>query len=388
MKILLGVTGGIAAYKTPEFIRACQKRGHTLRVMLTKAATHFVTPFTLTVLTHHPVYQELFPQEPSEGVDHITLAQWCDLFMVAPATANILGKIVHGIADDFLSTYALAHRKPLLLCPAMNAHMWRHPAVQENIQRLINRGAVVLPPEEGELACGEEGEGRLPPIEDMVLWAEKVGNSAPLWKGKRVVVTAGPTWEFLDKVRLLTNPSTGLMGWEIALEAFRQGAEVDLILGPSALKVPQGITLHRVTTTDEMWEACHALAPQADLLVMAAAPADFTTQTHPGKYPRKAGNFQLTLAPTRDILASLKGKVPGKVIGFAATVEGQEEDPWEKYHAKGCDFLVVNRVDEVGSGFGSLTNRVTLLSKDGKEDWERMSKEAIASKLLKVVTNG
>jgi phosphopantothenoylcysteine decarboxylase/phosphopantothenate--cysteine ligase len=363
-RVLLGVSGGIAAYKAAELVRLLIDRGAAVRVLMTPAAQRFITPLTLSVLSKAPVVADLW--DPASGaVDHIELARWGEVLAVAPATADVLAKMARGIGDEALSTYALAHRRAIVVAPAMNTWMWAHPATQENLKILRGRGAVVVEPESGDLACGDVGPGRMAPpsrIADAILGAARASRSLI---GRRIVVTAGPTREPIDPVRFLTNRSSGRMGYSLAREAEKRGAEVVLVSGPVAIDPPPNVRLVKVDRTAEMLDAVLGELPSADALVMAAAPADFQAEVFtPKKIKRAGGVPEIRLALAPDILAAVRAVRTARqvVVAFAAETDDLAGNARQKLLDKGADLLVANDVSRPGIGFDSEENEVLLLA--------------------------
>ncbi|HEY2746513.1 MAG TPA: bifunctional phosphopantothenoylcysteine decarboxylase/phosphopantothenate--cysteine ligase CoaBC [Polyangia bacterium] len=383
-RVVVGVAGGIAAYKAAELVRALVKAGAEVRVVMTDAAQKFITPLTLQALSQHPVATDTFDLTQEATIGHITLADTAELLVIAPATADVIARLAHGLANDLLTTVALACKAPLLLAPAMNVNMWRHPATQANLRTLVERGAHTVGPDAGELACGWVGEGRLIEAADIArACVELLGRRD--WAGRRVVVTAGPTHEPIDPVRFVGNRSTGKMGFAIAARAARRGAEVTLIAGPTALPTPAGVTRIDVTTALEMRAATLANVDGSAMVVMTAAVADYRpAAAAPQKLKKDALGDAPSLALTKnpDILAELKGRAP-VVVGFAAETEDVERHAAEKLAHKGCDLIVANDVSEAGSGFGTDTNRVVLLARDGSvERLPQLSKDEVADRIL------
>ncbi len=386
--MLLGVTGGIAAYKACILVRLLRLRGASVRVVMTRSAERFVGPATFAALSDHRVYTELW-DEPG-GVPHVRLAHEADVAVVAPATANTLAKLVQGIADDLLTATLLEASCPLILAPAMHTGMWEHPATQSNVAALAARGARLVGPAHGSLAAGDEGVGRMSEPEDILAAIEEVlaGELAT----KRLVVTAGPTWEPIDPVRFIGNRSTGKMGFAIAAEAYARGANVTLIVGPGTLDPPEGPEVVRVTTADEMRSAVLDASRETDAVVMAAAVADFRPEvTADEKLKKEGGPPQLRLVATPDILAEL-GAVGGDLVlvGFAAETEDVEEAGREKLHRKGLDLLIANEVGREGTGFGSETNRAAIVAADGHDEplreWTKLElASAICDRLAKLL---
>jgi phosphopantothenoylcysteine decarboxylase/phosphopantothenate--cysteine ligase len=383
-RIVVGVAGGIAAYKAAELVRALVKAGAEVRVVMTDAAQKFVTPLTLQALSQHPVATDTFDLTQEATIGHIELADRAELLVIAPATADVIARLAHGLANDLLTTVALACRAPVLLAPAMNVNMWRHAATRANLRTLVERGVHTVGPDAGELACGWIGEGRM--IEAGEIAAACARLLGPRdWAGRRVVVTAGPTFEPIDPVRFIGNRSTGKMGFAIAARAARRGAEVTLVAGPTALPTPAGVTRVDVETALQMREATLAAVEGAAMVVMTAAVADYRpTAAAPEKLKKEAlgESPQVTLTRNPDILTELKGRAP-VVVGFAAETEDVERHAADKLRQKGCDLMVANDVSEEGSGFGTDTNRVVLLARDGSiERLPRMSKDEVAERIL------
>lgn len=389
-KILLIVGGGIAAYKALELIRLLRKAGAEVMSVLTKAGAEFVTPMSLAALTGHPVRQALFMPEDETAMGHIELSRWADLVVVAPATAGLIAKAANGLADDLASTTLLATDKRVLLAPAMNVRMWLHPAVQANVERLKAfdgfHGAAVVGPDEGEMACGEFGPGRM--AEPAAILAAIEGLLAgpggrPL-AGRTAVVTAGPTFEPIDPVRGLTNRSSGKQGYAVAAALAELGAKVTLVSGPVALSAPPGVERVWVETAREMLAAVEAALP-ADVAVMSAAVADWRVDGVASGKLKKApgGPPSLALIENPDILAGVSApgpKRPRLVIGFAAETADLEANAQAKLSRKGCDWIVGNDVS--GEVFGADANAVTLFTRDGDaETWPRQSKSEVARKL-------
>jgi len=387
-RVTLGVTGGIAAYKAAELVRLMVQGGLQVRVIMTSNATRFVTPLTFQVLSRSQVRVDTFETLSPERVEHVTLAQETDLFVVAPATANILAKMARGIADDMLSTFYLAYDGVTLVAPAMNAKMYVHPATQKNLEILKNRGIVVLDPEEGELACGDSGPGRFPNPPYIMERILDLLYEKDL-EGRHILVTAGPTWEFLDSVRFISNPSTGRMGFAVAQEARRRGAKAYLISGPTHLAPPWGVDFIRVTSAREMYEQVMTLFPRMDVVIKAAAVADFypLPLVERGKFKKgKRESLTLALKANPDILAQLGKKKESQIlVGFAAESQELLKNAQEKLKRKNLDIIVANNISD---GFAEDTNKVTILKRDGSiRDLPLMSKEEVASVLLNEVAH-
>ena len=365
--VVLGVGGGIAAYKACEVVRLVVKDGGKVRVAMTRAATHFVAPLTFQALSGAPVLLELLEPSAEATYGHLALARMADLVIVAPATADLLARLRAGMADDAVTTTVLAATCPVLLAPAMNTRMWRNPATQENLAALRGRGMQLCGPAVGALADGDSGEGRLAEPEEIARAAARILGRRDL-VGRRVVVTAGPTREPIDPVRFISNPSSGRMGYALAQVAARRGAEVVLVSGPTELPDPEGVRVVRVLTAEQMAEAVLAEAGAMDLFVGAAAVSDYRpAKVSPQKIRKGPGDETLVLSRTPDILAGLGQRFSGQagapvLVGFAAETEEVISRAREKLRTKGCDLVVANKVGLPGAGFGSDTNRVALVS--------------------------
>jgi len=391
MRVALGVTGGIAAYKAAELLRVLQDRGLEVQVVMTRNAREFVTPLTFAALSGCKVITEMFSGAQGEAnvesaVEHIALAQAIDALVIAPATANVLAKMAQGIADDFLTTLCLATKAPVIVAPAMNVNMWEHPATQQNLEVLRGRGVRVLDPDEGYLACGMTGAGRLTSVAAIARAVfETLGLREDL-KDEAVLVTAGRTEEPLDAVRYLSNRSSGKMGYALAEASQRRGARVVLVSGPAQLEPPAGVFVERVRTAEQMGEAAFRHLEQASVVLMAAAVADFRPAVaHSGKIRRQDGIPSLQLEPTTDILAEIvRRRRPDQlVVGFAAETERVLENARAKLGAKRLDLIVANDVGQEGAGFDVDTNIVTLLFPDGRvKPLARMSKLEVANRIL------
>ncbi len=382
--IVVGVTGGIGAYKACELVRALMRRGFRVKVVMTESATRFVTPLTFRTLTGEPVAVSLWAVEPDSRVQHVSLAEEADVFVIAPCTANAIAKLVHGRADDMVTTTALACEAPVVIAPAMNMHMWRKAITQANVGALEARGAVIVAPTSGELACGDVGEGRLADVATIAEAVVAEARRARDLAGVHVLVTAGPTHEPIDPVRFIGNRSSGKQGFAIAEEAARRGARVTLVSGPVSLADPFGVEVVRVTTAEEMRAATLAAFDSADVAIAAAAVADFRpAQAAEQKIKKGSAVPELALERTPDILAELSVRSAGRamLVGFAAETAEVVTHAREKLAAKGLDLIVANDVSgEVG--FGTDDNRVTLLSSDGAVDLPVCSKRAIARVIL------
>ncbi len=384
--VVLGVTGGIAVYKACELLRLLQKRGIDVFVVMTQNACRFVAPLTFETLSGHPVAVDTFDRPQTWEVEHIALAKRADLFLIAPATANIMGKMACGIADDMLSTTVMATRAPVLVAPAMNTGMWENAAVQQNIKTLRARGVEIVAPVSGHLACGDNGAGKL---EDVAVIAERACEllfAKKDMEGLRVMVTAGPSREALDPVRYISNRSSGKMGYAIAQAAQKRGAEVTLLSGPVAIEAPQGVKLVPFTTTQELLDRASELAREQDLLIQAAAPADYRAkEVAPQKIKKQGGEpMTFTLVENPDVAATLgKAKRSGQVfVGFAAETNDVLAHARDKLARKNLDMIVANDVTRPGAGFDVDTNIVTLITKDGQEALPMMSKAEVAQRIL------
>lgn len=387
-RILLGVTGGIAAYKAADLASKLTQAGALVDVVLTEAAARFITPLTFQALTGRPVYSDLWTPTAETALLHVALAEAAELVVIAPATADFIARQALGLANDLLSALCLATRAPVMIAPAMDVQMWAHPATQENVERLRQRGVEVVGPAYGRMASGLEGWGRMVEPEALLGHIRRaLGRRGPL-AGRRVVVTAGPTYEPIDPVRFIGNRSSGKQGFALAQAALDRGADVVLIAGPVALATPVGARRIDVGTAAEMAEAVWREAEEADVLLMAAAVADYRpAQPHPAKI-KKGAPLTLDLIPTVDILEGLAARRaargrPQVVVGFAAETEAVLENARAKLLAKGLDLIAANDVTEPGAGFAADTNRVTLIDVRGRaETLPLMSKAAVAEALL------
>lgn len=382
--VLVGVTGGIGAYKACELVRTLMRRGYRVKVVMTEAATRFVTPLTFRTLTREPVATSLWADEPGDPVHHVSLAQEADVVAVAPCTANVLAKLAHGRADDLLTTTVLATEAPVVLAPAMNVHMWRKPITQANVAALQSRGFVVVAPASGELACGDVGEGRLADVDAIARAVDAEARRARDLTGVRVLVTAGPTYEPIDAVRFIGNRSSGKTGYAIAEEAARRGAEVTLVSGPTSLADPFGVRVVRVTTAAEMREAALAAWPKTDVVIASAAVADVRpVRSVDGKLKKRDLPDAVVLERNPDILAELGAMNDGSrvVFGFAAEAGDPVAEARRKLVEKRCDLVVANDVSSE-LGFGTDENRVILVTADSAEELPVMEKRAIARELL------
>jgi phosphopantothenoylcysteine decarboxylase/phosphopantothenate--cysteine ligase len=389
MNIVLGVSGGIAAYKAPELVRRLQDAGAVVRVILTPNAARFVSPLSLAAVSNHGVISDPWGDSDRGGVDHIELARWAELLLIAPATANVLAKLAAGIADDALTTYALAHRAEVLVAPAMNTFMLGHPTVQQNIATLRGRGVGIIEPVNGLLACGDEGAGKMPDVPELVKIVAGRFVARDL-EGRRVLVTAGPTREALDPVRYITNRSSGKMGYAIADAARRRGAQVTLISGPVALITPPGVDVLRVTTAQEMHDAVLRAAGEHEILIKAAAVADFAPVEVADRKIKKrddSDTLTLTLRKNPDILAGVAALAARPfVVAFAAETDMVEQNARIKLQKKGADLIVANDVADAAIGFDSNENEVLIIGRDGHTTrFAKASKSAIAHRILDAV---
>ena len=391
MRITLGVTGGIAAYKSAELVRRLQDEGHTIQVVMTRAAQEFITPLTFAALSGQRVIVDLFSTSArgennlESAIDHIAVAQSTDLLLVAPATADILAKFARGIADDFLSTLYLASTAPVVAAPAMNVNMWQHEATQENLATLRARGVRIVEPNEGYLACGMTGPGRLASQVEILKAVEEVLRGRLDLDGERVLVTAGPTREDIDPVRFLSNRSSGKMGYAVARAAARRGAKVVLVTGPTALETPRGVERVDVRSAEDMLRAVEARFPECTLAIFAAAVADYrAVEPSESKIKRTQDALTLRLEPNPDILATVaREKGERLVVGFAAETDNVAENARKKLAQKNADVMVANDVTAEGAGFDVDTNMVTLLSCDGRDlALPRLTKAEVAERIL------
>jgi phosphopantothenoylcysteine decarboxylase/phosphopantothenate--cysteine ligase len=390
MKVTVGVSGGIAAYKAAELVRALQRQALDVQVVMTEAAKQFIQPLTFASLTGHEVITGLWAASDSpeahsaSSIQHIDAAQTTDLLVVAPATANVLAKFAHGIADDFLTTLYLATKAPVVVAPAMNVNMWEHPATQANLQVLESRGVRIVSPASGYLACGMVGSGRLAENEEIVRAALGLLNHTNDLAGETVLVTAGGTREAVDPVRFLGNRSSGKMGYAIAEAAERRGARVILVTAPTALQVPANCAIVPVVTTGEMRDAVVSRLPEATMVIKAAAVADYRPLSMAEQKLKRSGPLTLLLEPTEDILAEVvKLRNPGTlVIGFAAETENHLVHGRDKLLRKGADAIVLNDVSREGVGFDSDRNAATFLTKQKAIELPEMSKRDLAGRIL------
>ena len=379
-KIILGITGGIAAYKAIELARLFIKSGASVWPVMTKASANFITPLTLQTITGNPVALDMFDLTEESRISHIELAEKADIVVVAPATANIIGKAASGIADDLLTTVIMATRAPVLFAPAMNSNMYENKIVEANIERLKKNGYSFIGPEEGELACGYEGRGRLAPVEDIVDAAEECLAPKDL-KGEKVLVTAGPTREAIDPVRFISNPSSGRMGYAIARAAKRRGAEVVLVSGPSHLNPPRGVTFIKTTTAEEIAEATMRHYPQSTVVIMAAAVSDYRPRiSHRKKVKKEEARINIELERTQDILKELGSRKRGQfLVGFALETENMLANAKKKLKEKRLDMIVAN---DPGGFDGEITQVTIIESEDTVEHLPPFPKNEVAERIL------
>lgn len=383
-KVLLGVTGGIAAYKAAELARLFVRGGADVQVIMTPAAVEFIAPLTFQTLTERPVYVHMYTERTGEKIRHIELLEEVDVLVVAPATANTIAKMAGGLADNLLSTIYLAATCPVVVVPSMNVHMFEHPAVQENLARLRSHGCYIMDPDAGELACGVYGRGRMPEPQDIYSFT-RAALMPKDYLGVKALVTAGPTREPLDPVRFISNPSTGVMGYGLARALSERGADVTLISGPTGLSVPPGVKIIAVTTAGEMYDAVLERYDQTRLVIKAAAVSDFRPLKAANKKVKKnEAEFTLALKANRDILFEI-GKQKGNriLVGFAAETENAVENAHDKLLRKNLDLIIVNNLNEPGAGFAVSTNRVSIIDHSGSvEHLPLMEKEQLAHQIL------
>lgn len=383
-KILLGVTAGIAAYKSATLVRAFIKAGASVQVVMTEKAKDFVTPLTLSTLSKNQVHSSFTKEEDDNAVwtNHVELGLWADLMVIAPATANTLSKMSNGACDNLLLATYLSAKCPVYFAPAMDLDMYIHPSSKESFSKLTSYGNIMIPATSGELASGLIGQGRMAEPEDIVRFIEKhILEQLPL-RGKKVVITAGPTYEAIDPVRFIGNHSSGTMGVELALQAANLGATVDLILGPSVLKVAHDfITVHRVVSGEDMYKAVHEVYENCDIAIASAAVADYKpAQVAKEKIKKNDDEFTIHLVKTKDILASMGAKKQGQfLVGFALETENEQENALKKLKKKNLDAIVLNSLKDKGAGFKTKTNKITFIDKDGSStSYDLKSKKEVA----------
>ena len=391
MRITLGVTGGVAAYKAAELVRRLQQEGYNVQVVMTRSAREFITPLTFAALSGQKVITDLFGDSSGSeanlesAIEHIAVAQRTDLLLVAPATADIIAKFARGVADDFLTTLYLASTAPVVIAPAMNVNMWNHAATQENVEMLRARGAKIVEPDEGYLACGMTGPGRLAGLEEILAAVREVTKSQRDLEGETILVSAGPTCEDLDPVRYITNRSSGKMGYAVAEAAAKRGARVFLVSGPVNLETPAGVERIDVRTAEEMHRAVVERFAQASVAILTAAVADYRPVERRGEKIKKGvAPLAISLEPTTDILAAVaRNKGEKIVVGFAAETDHVAEHARKKLASKNADLIVANDVTAEGAGFDRDTNVVTLFSRDGRDlALPKMPKSEVAQRIM------
>ena len=391
-KILLGITGSIAAYKIPLLVRLLKKDGADVRVVMTPSAKDFVTPLTLSTLSGNPVLTYGFDEKTGKWDSHVELGLWADLFVVAPASANTMAKMAHGIADNYLLTVCLSAKCPIMFAPAMDLDMYKHPATQQNIKTLIERGNIFVAPSSGELASGLCGEGRMEEPQKIYEKIRAFFQTKQNFKGKKVLITAGPTYEAIDPVRFIGNHSSGLMGVEIARAFADQGADVTLVLGPSNISVNKNnVKVLPVTSAKEMYDAVMAMFPKTDIAVLSAAVADFRPEIVADQKIKKNPDndtFTIKLVKTEDILKSV-GNIRTDnqtVVGFALETENGLENAKKKLHTKNIDLIVLNEMNESGVGFKTKTNKVSIITKNDKvTEYDLKPKNEVALDILNAI---
>ncbi|HEY9178732.1 MAG TPA: bifunctional phosphopantothenoylcysteine decarboxylase/phosphopantothenate--cysteine ligase CoaBC [Flavipsychrobacter sp.] len=391
-KIIVAVTGSIAAYKTPELVRQLIKAGAEVRVLMTEAAGSFVSPLTLETVSRHPVYSSV--SDGSQWNNHVEMGRWADVMLIAPCSANTLAKLANGLCDNLVCAVYLSAVCPVLLAPAMDEDMWHHPATKKNITQLTSYGNIFIPVGYGELASGLVGEGRMAEPADIVDFISNYLNNdiRQLLSGKKALVTAGPTYERIDPVRFIGNFSSGKMGVAIAEELAASGAKVTLVIGPSTLDVKHpAISVIRVESAAQMYEACTEIFPTVDIAVMSAAVADYKPANVSGtKIKKQDSTLEIQLEKTKDILAEMgRQKKPGQyLVGFALETDNEEANARKKLESKNADMIVLNSLQDEGAGFGYDTNKVTLISRSGaKKELQLMNKASVARAIVQYITD-
>ena len=389
-RILLGVTGGIAAYKSAELVRLLQEQGSEVRVVMTKAATEFITPLTLQALSQNPVYTELLDTESESAMSHIALARWADLVLISPATSNFIAQLAGGHANDLLTTICLAAQCPLAIAPAMNQAMWGNSSTKDNCKTLLERGLHFFGPADGLQACGEEGSGRLLDLESIVNGISSVFETGAL-TGKHVVITAGPTREAIDPVRFISNHSSGKQGYALAEAALEAGARVTLVSGPTNIEAPRQAQVIQVDSAEEMYVEVQKLILDTDIFIGVAAVADYRPKTVPERKIKKSAvasnaTWLLELVRNRDILQSVSNS-PNRpfTVGFAAETDNVIGNARDKLTHKNLDMIIANKVGDIKVGFNSDNNRTTVLWKDDQQELPIMSKAAVSSKIIALI---
>lgn len=387
-KIVLGVCGSISAYKAAELTRLLIKQGAQVQIIMTQEAKAFISPLTLSTLSKKPVLSSYYDKDSGAWNNHVKIAEWADLLLIAPATANTLGKLANGLCDSLLEAVYLSATCPVVLSPAMDLDMWKHRSTKHNIAKLSSFGNYIIPPESGELASGLSGEGRLPEPENIVKYVEQFFTSS-FFQGKKVLVTAGPTYEPLDPVRFIGNHSSGKMGYAIAQSLRNKGAEVTLVSGPTALKEIEGINTIHTVSASEMFDAVNAHFSQSDIIVMSAAVADYTPKTYANqKIKKNDADFSIELVKTKDILSEMgKKKTPHQfLVGFALETQNAITNAKDKLKRKNLDLIVLNTLEDEGAGFGHDTNKVIFIDKEeNTQNFPLKSKSEVAEDLLDAI---
>lgn len=383
-KILLGVSGSIAAYKSAVLTRLLVKAGAEVKIIMTPAAKDFVTPLSLSTLSKHPVLHDLADND--SWANHVMLGRWADIMLVAPLSCNTLAKMAHGQCDNLLLAVYLSATCPVVVAPAMDEDMWHHPSTKENLQRIAGFGNHIIPVDKGELASGLFGEGRMAEPEAILSWLSDFFTDSTQLKGKKVLITAGPTQEAIDPVRFISNHSSGKMGIALAEELYSRGAAVTLVLGPSAQAVPQGIEVIPVQSAAEMYKACDQHFADSDIAIMSAAVADYTpVNVAANKIKKSSDTFSLELTKTTDILKSLgeKKKSHQWLVGFALETEHEKAHALKKLESKNADMIVLNSLNDKGAGFGHDTNKITIFDRKGNEyGFDTKSKKQVAKDIV------
>lgn len=389
-KIIVGVTGGIAAYKTATLVREIVKRGGEVRVVMTEMAKQFITPLTLATLSKHPIMVDFFSPENGDWNSHVSLGVWADAMIIAPTTANTLAKMANGIADNLLLTTYLSAKCPVFIAPAMDLDMYAHEATQQNLSILKDRGVTIIEATEGELASGLVGKGRMAEPEDIAdVLSEFFARKESQLCGRNVMVTAGPTYEKIDPVRFIGNYSSGKMGYAIAEELARRGAHVELISGPVKISAKhKNINVTKIESAAEMFVACQQIFPKCDGAIMSAAVADFTPSKCAEHKIKRKGDMQIMLKPTNDIAAEMGEikKTNQFIVGFALETDNEEQNAFEKMKKKGLDFIVLNSLNDKGAGFMTDTNKITIIESNGvKTQYDLKPKTIVAQDIVDVV---
>lgn len=386
-KIILGITGSIAAYKAAALTRLFIKEGAEVKVVMTRGAKDFITPLTLSTLSKNPVLSEFIANEAGEWNNHVELGLWADAMVIAPASANTMAKMAGGLCDNLLMATYLSARCPVFFAPAMDLDMYQHPGTRQNEKKLLEFGNIIVPPGDGELASGLSGVGRMAEPEEIVSFLKDYFTTANQLKGKKALVSAGPTYENIDPVRFIGNHSSGKMGFAIAGRLAQMGADVTIVAGPSQQQVAgKGISRVNVTSAQQMYEACTSIAPSQDIVVMAAAVADYTPENVAGEKIKKSGDvLEIRLVKTRDILKQLGQEKPGGqiLVGFALETSNELENAQDKLKNKNLDFIVLNSMKDEGAGFGTDTNKITIIDKNlQRTDFELKNKTQVAGDIV------